>query len=114
MRRSGSTAQSVSAATAWPSGLRNGARSHCIRKRSSAVYTSVPKTTFSRKRSASESIRGSSTLLAQDFADLLRAPGGGLDRGDDRRLDSSVVERRDRALGSAALGSHLRAQQRRL
>ena len=33
-RRSGFTAQSVSATTAWPSGLRNGARSHCITKRS--------------------------------------------------------------------------------
>jgi len=35
-RRSGLTIQSVSAMTACPSGLRNGARSHCITKRSAA------------------------------------------------------------------------------
>ncbi len=47
-RRSGFTIQSVSAITAWPTGLRNGARSNCITKRSSSAYVKSPKTTSSR------------------------------------------------------------------
>ncbi len=54
--RSGLTAQSVSAATACPSGLRNGARNHCMMKRSSAEYTISAKTILTRKRSASASM----------------------------------------------------------
>ena len=49
-RRSGFTIQSVSAMTACPSGLRNGARSSCIAKRSSSAYVNSPKTTSSRYR----------------------------------------------------------------
>ena len=41
-RRSGFTIQSVSAITAWPSGLRNGARITCIAKRSSSAYVKSP------------------------------------------------------------------------
>ena len=47
-RRSGFAVQSVSAITAWPSGLRKGARRHCITKRSSNAYVTRPKTVSSR------------------------------------------------------------------
>ena len=47
-RRSGFTIQSVSAITACPSGSRNGARSHCIAKRSSSAYVNSPNTTSSK------------------------------------------------------------------
>jgi len=47
-RRNGLTIQSVSAMTACPSGLRNGARSSCIANRSSNAYVNSPKMTSSR------------------------------------------------------------------
>ncbi len=51
-RRNGFAAQSVSAVTACPTALRNGARSHCIAKRSRNAYVNSPNAVSSRNLSA--------------------------------------------------------------
>src|SRR6266536_2410979 len=82
--------------------------------RSSAVYTTSPKATLSRKRSASVSTMSDSDLAAELLAKFFATLRRGLHRGDNGRLDPGFVERCDRALGRPALRGDLRAQNRRL
>ena len=76
--RSGLTIQSVSAITAWPSGLRNGARISCMTRRSSSVYVKRPKTTSirigERVVRASVAVRSRQRAISSPSSRGARAP----------------------------------------
>src|SRR5882672_2981461 len=111
-RRAGRTIQSVSAETNCPTGLRNGARSHCIWKRKSSAYTKKPNAVWISRWAIWLNIAFPGSFLAQFLAQFLAAVVGGMDRADDRFLHLVLGHARQRPLGRPAFGSHPFAQHR--
>src|SRR6266853_5043984 len=111
-RRAGRTIQSVSAETNCPTGLRNGARNHCMWKRRSSAYTKKPNAVWISRWAIWLNIASPVSFLAQFLAQLLAALVGGMDRADDRLLHLVLGHARQRPLGRAAFGGHPFAQHR--
>src|SRR4051812_47916309 len=106
-RRTGSTIQFESAVTNCPTGLRKGARSTCIQKRSSTTNTNSPNTVWMSRLPISFSIF---LFLPELFAELLAAVVRGVDRANDRVLHFVLGHAGEGALGRAALRGHPFAQ----
>src|SRR5439155_1499229 len=83
-RRAGRTIQSVSAETNCPTGLRNGARNHCMWKRKSSAYTKKPNAVWISRWAIWLNIALPASFLAQLVAQFLAALVGGMDRAEDR------------------------------
>src|SRR5438552_342085 len=109
-RRAGRTIQSASAETNCPTGLRNGARNHCMWKRKSSAYTKKPNAVWISRWAIWLNIAFPVSFLAQFLAQLLAALAGGMDRADDRVLHLVLGHACERPLGRAALGGHPFAQ----
>src|SRR5229473_2213921 len=95
-RRSGFTAQSVSAIVNCPSGLNTGARNACIQKRTSAARMKRSKTALRTSRIACVNIF---LILSQRFAQLARALARGRDGLHEVVLHAGLLQHLERALG---------------
>src|SRR5260221_12303238 len=109
-RRSGFTAQSVSAMVNCAMGLREGARRACIQKRTRAARMKRLKS-VSRTRTRAWLI---TSVLSQRSAQLARALAGRAHRRDEMLLHLRRIEDFQRALRGTALGGDLRAQRGRI
>src|SRR2546428_14120888 len=109
-RRAGRTIQSVSAETNCPTGLRNGARNHCMWKRKSSAYTKKPNAVWISGLAIWLNIALPGSFLGQLLAQFLAALGGGMDRAEDRLLPLVLGQARQRPLGRAGFGGHPFAQ----
>src|SRR5262249_50277037 len=114
-RRSGFTAQSVSAIANWPGGLKTGARNACIQKRTSAMMMKSTNTASSTISVASANTLGDIALvLRHRVPDPAQPLARGRHRLDELVLHAATLEHFQRTLGGAALRGDLGAKLRRV